>query len=203
MFRVVIFDLVGVFSKHKNVYHIFKEITRYKGTVKSLKAYIGEYYEKLIVGNITELTFWRKLKEITKSRKSVDSLKREFLSKFKPTFNKKLFNKVRDNFNVALCSDFVSSWWSFLKSKYGIDFDYVVFSSSLKVSKPDKRLYLSVPFFFKIQPSQCLYVSDEVEDIRVAKELGMQTVFIPGKSKSCKEADYVYSNIDELLEVLS
>jgi FMN phosphatase YigB (HAD superfamily) len=202
MFKVVIFDLLGVFSEHKNIYTILKKITHYKGTVKSMKAYMAKTYEKLMIGEITELTFWKKLKKVTNSRRKPDTLKKSFLKAFKPVFKSLTFKKVRSNFKVALCSDFLNSWWLYLKTKYMINFDYEVLSSSLKINKPEPELYLSVPNFFKIKPNDCLYVSDEEEDIEVVKKLGMQTVFIPGESKNYRGADYNYSNIQELLEVL-
>ena len=79
MFKVIIFDLIGVLSEHENVYAIFKKITRYKGTARSLKAYVGDSYDKLLIGRSTELSFWNKLKKVTDSRRSVDSLKKSFL----------------------------------------------------------------------------------------------------------------------------
>lgn len=203
MFRVIIFDLVGVFSEHKNVYTILKKITNYKGTVKSLNANLGDSYDKLLIGKTTELVFWNKLKKVTNSRKSIDSLKKSFFKNFKPLFKKETFQKVRENFQVALCSNFVNSWWLYLKDKLNINFDYEVLSSSMKIAKPDPKIYLNVPLFFKISPEECAYVSDEIEDVRAAKELGMTTIFIPGESKKSKEADYHYNSIQELLEVLS
>ena len=202
MFKVIIFDLVGVFSEHENVYSIFKKITSYKGTSKSLQAYIKDYYEKLLIGKITELEFWNKLKKTTNSRRSIDALKKSFFSNFQPLFKVETFNKVRNNFRVALCSNFVNSWWLYLKNKFHLEFDFEVLSSSLKIAKPYPSIYLSIPNFFKVKPFDCVYVSDEAEDIKVVKSLGMQTIFIPGQSKSVKGADYYYPNIQELLEVL-
>jgi FMN phosphatase YigB (HAD superfamily) len=69
--------------------------------------------------------------------------------------------------------------------------------------KPDAKIYLNVPAFFKISPEECAYVTDEVEDLRVVKNLGMSTIFIPGESKSYEEADYYYPNIQEFLEILA
>ncbi|PIU62423.1 hypothetical protein COZ55_01635 [archaeon CG_4_8_14_3_um_filter_38_5] len=203
MFKVIIFDLIGVFSEHYNEYSIFKTITSYKGTAKSLKAYVGHDYNKLLTGQSTELEFWNKLKKATNTRKSVDSLKKDFLKHFHPLFTYETFEKAKNNFKTALCSNFVNSWWLYLKNKFKLSFDYEVLSSSLKIMKPSEQMYLSVPNFFKIRPSDCAYVSDEIEDIEIARNLGMKTIFIPGESKECRIADYYYKNVQELLEVLS
>ncbi|MBN1923260.1 MAG: HAD-IA family hydrolase [Nanoarchaeota archaeon] len=203
MFKVVIFDLVGVFSKHKNVYSILKKITNYDGTAEGLHSYIGDAYDKLIVGKMNELVFWNKLKKETGSRKTIDSLKKSFLKEFKPVFKHEDFEKIKKNFKVALCSNFVNSWWMYLKDKFKISFDYEVLSSSLKIKKPEPEIFLSVSSFFKISPYDCVYVSDEAEDMKAAKKTGMQTIFIPGKTKSFKNADYYYTSVENLLEVLA
>lgn len=203
MFKVVIFDLVGVLSKNRNIYTIFKKITKYKGTVKSLEAYMKKAYNKLLIGGTTELVFWNKLKKVTSSRKSIDSLKKSFFRNFKPLVKKETFEKVKENFEVVLCTNFVNSWWLYLKNKFKLKFDYEVLSSSLKIAKPDPKIFLNVPLFYKLSPEECAFVSDEEEDLETAKELGMTTIFIPGENKSYKNADYYYENIQALLEVLS
>ncbi len=203
MFKVVIFDLVGVFSKHKNIYTILDKITGFTGTNKSMRAYIGSTYDKLLTGDVNELVFWNKLKKVTGSKKSIDSLKKSLFKEFKPLLKKEEFNKMRANFKVALCSDFVNNWWMYLKNKFKLDFDYEVLSSSLKVKKPDAGLYLAVPAFFKINPEECVYVSDEETDMEAAKSIGMQTIFIPGKSKHSDYADYKYNSINEVIQVLT
>lgn len=202
MFKVIIFDLVGIFSEHENIYSIFKKITNFKGTVKSLHAYVGKEYEKLLIGKTTELVFWNKLKKVTKSRKSIDSLKRIFFKQFTPTFNAKLFKEVRKNFKVALLSNFVNSWWMYLRNKFKINFDYELLSSSIKLKKPDSKMFLQVPAFFKVNPNDCVYVSDEASDMLGAKSIGMETLFIPGQTKSYRGADYYYNSIQEFLKIL-
>lgn len=203
MFKVVIFDFVGIFSEHENYYSVLKKITGFKGTVKSLEAYLGNALDDLLVGKITELKFWNKLKKVTNTRKTVDSIKKSFLKSFKPLFSTINFNNAKNNFKVALCSEFVNSWWLYLKDKFNISFDYEVLSSSLKKNKNSSELFLSVPNYFKVKPNDCVYVSDEVRDIRMAEGLGMETVFIPGKSSVSKKADYIYKTVDEFLEVLN
>jgi len=203
LFRVIIFDFIGVFSEHNNIYSIFKKITNFKGTTNSLKAYLEQDYNKLLMGKTTELSFFQKLKEVTKSRKKEDSIKKEFLSSFKPQFDHEVFNKVRENFKVALCSDFVKDWWLYLEDKFKIKFDETSFSSELKLKKPAPDFYLSIPSKLRVSTLSCAYVSDEASDINAAKGFGMTTIFIPGKSKEVKEADYTYNSLKELLNVLS
>ena len=203
MFKVIIFDLIGIFSKEKNIFTILKNILNYSGTSKSLYIYLKEEYNSLVLGEISETEFFKKLKKISKSKKKISLIKKELLEVFEPNFNKELFNKVKNSFKVALCSEFVSPWWTLLKKKYKINFDYEVLSDNVGIKKPHSKLYLFPSLFFKINPNKCAYVSDEIEDIIIAKQLGMQTIFIPGKNKKCKIADYTYKNINELLKVLS
>lgn len=203
MFKVVIFDLIGIFSKERNIFTLLKKVTNYSGTSKALSVYLKKEYISLVLGEIKEGEFFKQLKKLTKTKKKISIIKKEFLNNFEPNFDKELFNTVKNSFKLALCSEFVTPWWNFLKKKYKINFDYEVLSDNVGIKKPHPKLYLFPSLFFKIDPDECAYISDEIEDISIAKQLGMVTIFIPGKNKKCEIADYSYKTINELLKVLS
>jgi HAD superfamily hydrolase (TIGR01549 family) len=202
MFKLVIVDLVGILTNNENEYSLLKKILKFKGTVQSLKAYLGSSYDKLLIGKITEKTFWNNLIKKIKTRKKPKNIKKEFLKSFKPIFNPELLIKARKNFNFALCSNFYYPWYDLLKKKYNISFDYEAISSKLKMKKDNKEMYLGAMLNFKLKPDKCLVVSDEVNDLKIAKDLGMKTMLIPGKTKEYKEANYVYKKFDDFLKII-
>lgn len=63
MFEVIIFDLCGVLTENKPVFHIFKDITNYKGTVRSIHARIYADYVKVTLGDIKEVVSGKRLKK--------------------------------------------------------------------------------------------------------------------------------------------
>ncbi|MDD2678476.1 MAG: HAD hydrolase-like protein [Candidatus Nanoarchaeia archaeon] len=202
MFKLVIVDLMGILSNNGNEYSILKKITNFKGTAQSLKAYLGDAYEKLLSGKITEKLFWQKAAKESKTRKKPESIKKEFMKSFSPIFDKELLKKARQNFSFALCSNFYKPWHEEIKKKHKYAFDYESLSSEAKIKKDDKKMYLSAMLNFKLKPEQCVVASDEASDLLLAKELGMKTLFIPGKTKEFKGADYYYETFNDFLAVL-
>jgi FMN phosphatase YigB (HAD superfamily) len=167
-----------------------------------MKAYLGDSYEKLILGKSTELVFFKKLLSETKSSKKPENIKKEFLKEFKPIFEPENLEKAREFFKFALCSNFYYPWYNKIKSENKISFDYEAISSREKIKKEDKEMYLSIMIKMKLTPEECLVASDETSNLNLAKSLGMKTLFIKGKTKNYPQADYTYSSFNDFLKVL-
>jgi len=202
MFKLVIVDLMGILTKHENEYSILKKIINYKGTSQSLNAHLGDSYEKLISGKSHERFFWKSIEKNLKPKKKIANIKKEFMKSFSPIFSPKLLKKARQNFRFALCSNFYYPWYAQIKKSKKIDFDFELISSKAKMKKDSKEMYLSAMLKFDMIPPECLVVSDEASDLKRAKELGMSTLFIPGKSKDYADADYSYEKFDDFLKIL-
>jgi HAD superfamily hydrolase (TIGR01549 family) len=202
MFKLVIVDLIGILTQNENEYFLLKKILNFKGTVQSLKAYMGDSYNNLLIGKISERTFWNNLLKKVTSKKKLENIKKEFLESFNPIFNAELLSKARQNFKFALCSNFYYPWYDLIKKENNIDFDYESISSKVKMKKDNKEMYLGAMLKFDLIPSECLVVSDEISDLNLAKDLGMKTLFIAGKSKEFKKADYFYEKFDDFLKIL-
>jgi HAD superfamily hydrolase (TIGR01549 family) len=202
MFKLVIVDLMGILTSNENEYSLLKKIINYKGTAQSLKAYLGDSYDRLLLGEIPQSSFWNKLVKKTQTKKKLETIKKEFFKSFKPIFNPKLLEEARQNFSFALCSNFYYPWYLLIKKANNIEFDYESISSKSKIKKNNKEMYLSAMLKFDLTPSECLVVSDEINDLSLAKELGMKAMLIPGKSKEFKGADYSYEKFDDFLKIL-
>lgn len=135
------------------------------------------------------------------TRRHEENIRRSFLKCFEPNFDKETFEEVKKYFQVALCTNFVQSWWNDLKVKIGVNFDYELISSSLGMRKPVEQVFLKVADYFKVMPEKCVYVADETDDLVGAKQAGMQTVLISNVKKHI-HADYVYPNLKEFMEAL-
>jgi len=202
MFKLVIVDLIGILSSNENEYAMLKKVTNFKGTIQSLEGYIGEYYDKLLTGKITESVFWRKVIEKTGTRKKLENIKNQFFKSFDPIFDANLLKKARENFKFALCSNFYKPWYEAIKKKYKIIFDYESLSSEAKLKKNNKLMYLNAMLNFNLKADECIVISDESSDLSLAKEMGMNTLHIPGKTKEYKEADYSYHSFNDFLKIL-
>ncbi|KAK6435191.1 hypothetical protein LTR95_008622 [Oleoguttula sp. CCFEE 5521] len=60
----------------------------------------------------------------------------------------------------------------------GVDFDLLLSSELLGLTKPDPRAYRRATELLKLQPEECMMVAAHAYDLRAAKEIGMQTAYI-------------------------
>ena len=107
MFRLVITDLAGVLIKSPNEYSLLKKILKFKGTAQSLKAYMGDSYDQLLIGKMREAAFWNDLIKKTGTRKKMASIRKEFLKEFTLTFDVELFQRARRISNSRYARTFI------------------------------------------------------------------------------------------------
>lgn len=86
-------------------------------------------------------------------------------------------------------------------------FSCIVLSEEIGIRKPDSRIFHFAADLLQIQPLKCLYVGDSYRnDIVGAKSAGMQTCWFNSESSKLKnrgkQADFVISNLGELLNIL-
>ncbi len=201
MFEVVIFDLCGVLTKNKPVFSLLKKVSHYKGTVRSAHTILYADYVKATLGEMSDMDFWKKVKERTKSRRRVENIRKDFIKDFKINFDKKIFEEVKKYFRTALCTNFMNVWWKEVKKNMGISFEYELVSSSIGMRKPVKQVFMKIVEFFETLPKDCVYVGDETDDLIGAKQAGMNTVYI-SNNKKYDYADYVYPNVEEFMNAI-
>ena len=86
-------------------------------------------------------------------------------------------------------------------------FDPVIVSGDFGYRKPDKRLFESALAAMKMEPSEVLFVGNDMyNDIHGAQKLGMKTVFFRSnqglQEKEGVEPDYIIYNFPELLNAV-
>lgn len=74
-------------------------------------------------------------------------------------------------------------------------FDFQASTEESGHLKPNGTPFLWMLSELGVGPSEALYVGDSVrKDVRGAREVGMRTCLVPGKGKTCPEADLVASD---------
>jgi putative hydrolase of the HAD superfamily len=86
-------------------------------------------------------------------------------------------------------------------------FDPVIVSGDFGYRKPDKRLFARALTAMKMEPSEVLFVGNDIyNDILGAQTLGMKTVFFRSnqgqQEKRGVEPDYIIYNFPELLNAV-
>lgn len=201
MFRVIVLDLIGLSFK-EDIFKVLKNITKFKGSANQIKEMFSADYENLMLGRLDENEFWNRVKEFTKSRKKIDSLRSELLKNFDPNIGGESFARIKEQFKLAVISEFLPSWWTALSHRSKLDFDYELFSAKFGAKKTDPILFRAVPEFFKTAPNECMFVSGSEEALSAARSTGMQTVLISAR-EGFKGADYRYLNLAEFIDVVS
>ncbi|MEC0155009.1 HAD-IA family hydrolase, partial [Paenibacillus macerans] len=80
-------------------------------------------------------------------------------------------------------------------------FDAVADGNGIKNSKPDPEVFLLAAGKLGVPPAGCLVVEDAEAGIIAAKRGGMAAAAI-GEARSCHEADYSLTKIEDLLLIV-
>ena len=93
-----------------------------------------------------------------------------------------------------ICSQFIKEGYNHPHIKNILDyFDGGVISGPLHIVKPDKEIYYHLFDKYHINPSDALYIDDNINNIKAGQELGLNTYLFDGNSSKLKE--YILKNI--------
>jgi len=86
-------------------------------------------------------------------------------------------------------------------------FDPIIVSGDFGYRKPDERLFAAALTAMKMEPSEVLYVGNDMyRDVYGAQKLGMKTVFFKSnqgaQEKEGVKPDYIIYNFPELLNAI-
>jgi HAD superfamily hydrolase (TIGR01509 family) len=88
-------------------------------------------------------------------------------------------------------------------------FECVILSYEVGVRKPDKRMYLEALKRLRLEPNECVFVSDEICDLEGAKEIGLRTILVLQGERRTHNArdpnfkpDYKCDRISEIEQLL-
>jgi epoxide hydrolase-like predicted phosphatase len=91
-------------------------------------------------------------------------------------------HRIRDlkveGFQLALLTNNIAEFGDHWKATFPLDdlFEIVVDSSSVGMRKPDPAIYLLTLDQLRVPPTASVFVDDNADNIRAARELGMETV---------------------------
>ncbi|MEE8114662.1 MAG: HAD family hydrolase, partial [Nitrososphaerales archaeon] len=77
----------------------------------------------------------------------------------------------------------------------------IVISSAIRVRKPRPRAYMLAAEALGRTAQDLVYLGDEDEDVRGAKDVGMYSVFIAGEDEVSLSCDYQISNLSEIMDL--
>jgi HAD superfamily hydrolase (TIGR01509 family) len=88
-------------------------------------------------------------------------------------------------------------------------FQGVILSYEVGARKPDGRIYVWALQSINLEPSDCVFISDEISDLEGAKEVGLKTLLVRQGSHTTYEAkdpnfvpDFQCNSISEITKIL-
>ena len=142
-------------------------------------------------GIISEVVFWKKVcSELKVSEPHISSL---WTNAFRAVYSEKsdvlsiVSSLKRDGYKVALLSNTeVPIASCFPEKKYRI-FDVAVFSCIEGVVKPDRKIYEITLERLGVRPQEAVFIDDKEENVRVAKNIGINTSLFQNSEQFKKE----------------
>ena len=117
----------------------------------------------------------------------------------------KLVVEFQKEYSLALLSNDVKEWSNYLRQKFGLNkiFNEVVISGDVGLRKPDERIYQLLLDKINAQAEDCVFVDDNLNNLRAASELGIKTIrFIRNEEKTPFCSEFEVGSFSELLHVL-
>ena len=193
MIKAIIFDYGNVIHKWDNDIFL-KEFVRLSGKDYD---YIVDImfkhglHDKLETGEISEITFFKKIKDGLNLKISQNE--------FFKLFNNKLFQEIRTtinlikelkkNYKVALLSNInkIDFDYTIKKSEVFPLFDAITLSFEIGHKKPEKEIYLDALKKLNLKPDECVFIDDIKEYSDAASKLGIHGIHYTSYENLIKE----------------
>lgn len=168
MIKAILFDMVGVlvFKKEDYVPKTTDEIN-----AENIEKLFNHVDDKKLIRDIKEKLGLTD-DEINEAAKVIP----ERFEQFKDLW--KLLPKLKKKYKLAVINNGNAIAKRYWDKKFGFkEFDTFVNSAIQGVKKPNPKIYLITCNKLKVEPNECLFMDDTLENIKTAKKLGMATIW--------------------------
>ena len=193
MIKAIIFDYGNVIHKWDNDIFL-KELMRLSGKDYDYVANITfnqSLYNKLETGEISDINFFKKIKDELNLKISQDEFFKLFSSKLlqeiKTTIN--IIKKLKKDYKIALLSNTNKIDFDYIikKSEVFPLFDTVTLSFKVGYAKPKREIYLDALNKLNLRPDECVYIDDIKEYSDAASKLGIHGIYYNSYKNLIKE----------------
>jgi len=199
----IIFDMMGViFQDSDDVNDLLVPfIQRRDSTVSSEK--INKLYRKASLAEISSYDFWSQLG----FESDYPDIEKDYLDsclKLDPEFMN-IARSLKESYSLAVLSNDIEEWSSYLRSKFGLDdlLKVVVISGEVGYRKPDRKIYTILLHRIHEFPSSCVLVDDRSKNLHPASQLGIKTIkFLREEGASDSSGDFEVTSFSQLPEIV-
>lgn len=152
---------------------------------------INNVYLEASLGAFTSLDFWNKvgipanLDYRDVERKYLDtclSLDEQFLE---------VVTRLKQDYNLAILSNDVSEWASYLREKYGLDdiVKFSIISGDVGYRKPSEEIYRLALEKTGANANDCLFIDDRDKNLLPADKIGMKIMKFTRDESDCNQVN--------------
>lgn len=185
----IIFDLGGVILNIDYLLTIkgFEElgVETFEAVFSQQKQ--SKFTDAFETGEISEIQFYEKLKEVTGVEFSFESYREAWNAMLLdlPEERLKLLRELSGKFRLFLLSNTNETHYKEFITKVEQDFDSifekVYYSHFFGKRKPNKDSFLSILEENELMVEETLFIDDSIQHIESAREIGMKSIYLKGK----------------------
>ncbi len=157
---------------------------------------INEVYLEASLGHISSARFW----EMTgiAHGDSYINIEKEYLDT-RLTIDEQFIEvatRLRDYYNLAILSNDVSEWSSYLRKKYGINevVNFSIISGDVGCRKPSEKIYRIALEKIGAEAKDCLFIDDRNKNLVPAMDVGMRVLRFLRDDMECTLKDVETAN---------
>lgn len=204
--RLFVSDLFGTLTTepHLRSVSLSKVLDKYGVELEDSK--VKDLYERYKVSELTDNEFWSSLGFTSDQIPDAEAALLAEIE-IRPEVEVVL-KRIKGNFRTAILSNVPSKWGELVVDKFGLDklFEEIVFSGDYGTKKPDPKLYnVLLNKFPDLNPSNIYYIDNELGDLKAAKDLMLNTIWLEIKGEKQESGyipDEVIGDFKDVLKVL-
>ena len=178
MIKTIIFDYAGVLTPTRNKQNFAQEDhKRFNLQPSELLDILYKQWDKTAIGEMSEKDYWKYIGE--KLNINPDEIRDLVYAAF-PIEERviKIIDQIKDKYTLVMVSNQIEDWLEKVIDDNNLrnKFHYFANSYQVGVNKPDKRIFLAALEKSKSEPEEALFIDDSPENIKSAKELGLNTI---------------------------
>ena len=180
--KVILLDMGGVLIKTTDRQIRTKLAKQFNLTYEQMDelVYGTESAKKATLGEISETDHFQfVLDQLGVPDYGIDRFQKEFWGG--DTLDVELVKFISEHnrdYRFGMLSNAMSNIRNWLNHKHGFLhlFEAIYFSAELGMAKPDPKFYLAILNEFKVKAHEVIFIDDFIENIQVAKELGIYAI---------------------------
>lgn len=161
MIKVIAFDLVGVLVGEKD----------------GVLLPVEDKLERLFGPNINDEDYINKAKEIVADDCQIEEFTKNIISKLYRIIEENLIQNLKNkypNIKIVVATNHLSYVRKFINKNF--DVDDIIISAEINKIKPNPNFYQYILDKYNIEPSELLFLDDNIDNVEGAKNLGIKTI---------------------------